>query len=116
MQTIGEVSIGQAFTVAGDGPVRACSVTGFEAVLEGQPHFSYIDSESELSRPMCGEMVAHAVLDCDSSIGAALVVGGGVAAPDLHVLPPLALGTQFLRSAKRYTLQFVIIKPIFALF
>jgi len=91
MQTIGEVSLGQTFTVAGDGPVRSCAVTGFEALQEGQPHFGYLDSESGLSRPMCGEMVAHAVLDCDSSIGAALVVGDGALAPALHVLPPLSL-------------------------
>ena len=30
-------------------------------------------------------------------------------------LPPLALGSRFLHAAKRYTLQFVIIKPIFAI-
>lgn len=31
-------------------------------------------------------------------------------------LPPLQLGSRFLHAAKRYTLQFVIIKPIFAVF
>ncbi len=88
VQTIGAVSIGQAFTVAGDGAARSCAVTGFEALQEGQPHFG--DTErGPLSRPMCGELVVHAVLDCDSRIGAALVVEDGTAAPVLHVLPPL---------------------------
>ena len=91
VQTIGEVSVGQTFTVAADGAARDCAVTGFEAVQEGQPHFSYIDTTELLSRPMCGQMMAHAVLDCDSSIGAALVVDAGTAAPSLHILPPLSL-------------------------
>ena len=36
--------------------------------------------------------------------------------PPLCKLAPIALGSRFLHSAKRYTLQFVITKPIFAIF
>ena len=36
--------------------------------------------------------------------------------PPLCKLPPLALGSGFLHSAKRYTLQFVILKPFFGIF
>ena len=36
--------------------------------------------------------------------------------PPLCKLPPMALGPDFLHSAKRYTLQFVIMKPVFGIF
>ena len=36
--------------------------------------------------------------------------------PPLCKLPAIALGSRFLHRAKRYTLQFVIMKPVFAIF
>jgi hypothetical protein len=36
--------------------------------------------------------------------------------PPFCKLSPIALGSRFLHSAKRYTLQFVIMKPVFAVF
>ncbi|MFT5684706.1 MAG: hypothetical protein ACI8RZ_005650 [Myxococcota bacterium] len=103
VQTIGTVSLGAGYTAVGlDGVAQDCTVTGFSALTEGQPHFGYFQ-RGELDSPGCGEPRIHAVLSCDAA-EVALVVPAGSTPPTVHGLAPSTPQplSEHLRSLDRF--------------
>jgi hypothetical protein len=82
VQTIGDVSLGAAYSVIDlAGEVQTCQVDGFVVLTDGEPHFGYYQ-EGDQSAPGCGQPRIHARLSCDAP-DAALVVADGAPLPAL---------------------------------
>jgi hypothetical protein len=66
VETIGDVGVGDTFFIdelSGTHTVGECTVTGFSAVTQGIPHFSYSEF-GDAETPGCGSPAPWAILDC----------------------------------------------------
>ncbi len=66
VETLGDVGVGDTFFIdelSGTHSVGQCTVTGFSAVTQGMPHFSYGEF-GDGDKPGCGTPQPWAILDC----------------------------------------------------
>ena len=70
VKTIADVNVGDSWTLtnaAGGEPV-SCTVSGFGAIVQGQPHFGWYSDEGMPTRPGCGSPEPMARLDCEGEV------------------------------------------------
>ncbi len=80
LDTVGSVAKGASYRVvdAATGTARTCTVSGFDALTLGVPHFGRLQ-DGPLEAPACGEARLFGALACDGPVaeGSWVAVGGG---------------------------------------
>lgn len=59
---------GQAVAVRGPGSAQECTITGFSALILGQPHFGWYEYSDDQSTPGCGSPEVYAQLSCEGGV------------------------------------------------